>query len=71
MNKIYRCPTGAYVAQSVKCLTLDFSSGHDLAVRETEPCVELYADSGEPAWDSLSLSLSFCPSLSLSFKINT
>ena len=49
---------GAWVAQSVKCPTLDFSSGHDLPVHEIEPCVRLCADSAEPAWDSLPLSLS-------------
>ena len=37
-------------AQSVKCPTLDYSSGHDLMVGS---CVA----SAEPAWDSLSLSL--------------
>ena len=38
----------------------DFGSGHDLEVPETEPCITLCADSTDPAWDSLSLSL--CPS---------
>ena len=51
---------GLRVAQSVKRLTLDLGSGHDLTVREFEPRVGLCADSAEPAWDSLSLSL--CPS---------
>ena len=41
------------MAQLVKCLTLDFGSGHDLMVHEFEP-----ADDVEPVWDSLSLSLS-------------
>ena len=41
--------SGAWVVQSVEHLTLDCSSGHDLALHSTEP-----------AWDSLSLSL--CPS---------
>ena len=45
------------MAQSVGCLTLDFSSGHDLAVRGFEPHVGLHTDSAEPAWDSLPLSL--------------
>ena len=59
---------GAWVAQSVKCLTLGFSSGHDLMVQEFEPCIRLFADSVEPAWDSLSLTL---PDLcSLSFRTN-
>ena len=42
------------MAQLVERLTLNFSSGHDLAVCETEPHVELCADSVAPAWDSLS-----------------
>ena len=49
---------GAWVAQSVKHLTLDFASGHDLTVLEFEPYFGLCADSTECAWDSLSL----CPS---------
>ena len=46
---------GAWVAQSVKHLTLDFGSGHDLAVRGIEPR-RLCTDSTEPTWDSLPLS---------------
>ena len=46
------------MAQLVKRLTLDLGSGHDLAVREFEPCVGLCTDSTDRAWDSLSLSLS-------------
>ena len=42
----------------LKHRTLGFGSGHDLAVREIEPCIRLCADSAEPAWDILSLSLS-------------
>ena len=45
------------MAQSVTRPTFDFSSCHDLTVRETEPCVELCIESGEPVWDSLPLSL--------------
>ena len=52
---------GAWVAQSVEHLTLDFSSGHDLMVCGFEPHVQLCTDSVEPAWNSLSLSL--CPYL--------
>ena len=54
----------------------DFSSGHDLAVREFEPCVGLWADGSEPgACFQFCVSLSLCPSpvhaLSLSVsKIN-
>ena len=51
------------VAQSVKPLTLDFSSGHDLTDCEFEPCKGLRADSVDPAWDSLSPSLSLFLSL--------
>ena len=46
--------TGCLVAQSVKCLTLDFSSDQDLMVCEFEPCV----------WLCLGFSLSLCLSLS-------
>ena len=45
------CSWGTWVAQSVKCLTLGFSSGHDLRVRELEPHIGLCTDSTEPAWD--------------------
>ena len=44
-----------WVAQSVKCLTLNFGSGRDLVVHEIEPHLELCTDNVEPAWDSLSL----------------
>ena len=51
------------------------SSGHDLMVHETEPCVGLYPDSVEPLWASLSPSLCPSPTHSLSLspnkKINT
>ena len=57
----------SWAAQSVKCPTLDFGSGHNLMVREFKPCVGLYADSAEPAWDSLSFSLSLCPSATRSY----
>ena len=42
------------MAELVKHLTLDFSSGHDLTLREIEPLMGICADSTEPAWDSLS-----------------
>ena len=58
-SKEYR---GAWVAQSGKCPTPDFSSGHDLMVCGFEPLVGLCIDSTEPAWDSPSPSLS-APSL--------
>ena len=50
-----------WVAQSVKCPTLDFRSGHDLTVRGFEPRIGLCTDNAESAWDSLSLSPCLCP----------
>ena len=61
---------------SVRRPTLDFSSGHDLTVHGFEPYIGLCADSAEPSWDFLPLSLSASlklsapPPLSLSLKIN-
>ena len=46
-------------------LTPGFGSGQDLMVPKTELCVGLCADSAEPAWDSLSPSLSAPPQLVL------
>ena len=60
---------GAWVAQSVKHPTLDFGSGHDLLVREFKPLDGLCTDSVKPAWNSLSLSLSLCPSPALSLSV--
>ena len=60
-----------------KSSTLYFSSGHDLMVCECEPCVRLCVGNREPAWDSLSpsLSLSVPPllmfSLSLSLSLSS
>ena len=47
---------GTWVALSVKCPTLGFSSGHDVTGHGFEPHVGLWVDSMEPAWDSLPLS---------------
>ena len=58
------------MAQSVEHVTLGFSSGHDLMVREIEPHVVLCADGTQPAWDSLSPSLSALSLLVLSLKMN-
>ena len=44
---------GAWVAQLVKLLTLDFGSGQDLTVRGFEPRIWLCSDSAEPAWNFL------------------
>ena len=51
-------------ARSVKRLPPDFGSGHRLTVREFEPHIGFCADGAEPAWDSLSPSLS----LKINFK---
>ena len=45
---------GTWVAQSVKCPTPDFDSGHDLMVHEFGSCMGLCTDPAKPAWDSLS-----------------
>ena len=65
------------MALLVKRLTLDFGSGHDLTVWETEPLVgSVLTVQTEPAWDSLSPSLSAPAPLmrthghTLSFKTN-
>ena len=58
-------PWSSWASQSVEHLTLGFDSGRDLMVPEIEPHVGLHADSVEPAWDSLFLSLSVPPLLSL------
>ena len=52
---------GAWVAQSVKRPTLGFGSGHDLTVREFEPCIGLCADSS-----ACGACFGFCVSLSVS-----
>ena len=49
---------GAWVAQLVKHLTLDFGLGHDLTVRGFKSLTVLRTDGMEPAWDSLPLPLS-------------
>ena len=46
---------GAWVAQLVKHLTLDFGSGHDFAVLEIKPCFGLCTDSTERLLGILSL----------------
>ena len=62
---------GTWVAQWIECPTLDFDSGHDLVAREFEPCVRFCIDGMEPAWDSVSPSLSvpFPLACALSLKI--
>ena len=52
---------GTWVTQSVKRPTPDFGSGHDHRVCTFKSRVRLYADSAEPASNSLSLSLSAPP----------
>ena len=59
---------GAWAAQSVKHLTLDFGSDHDFMVCEFKTHIGLCAENAELAWDFL------CPYLthavSFSLKIN-
>ena len=61
---------GAWVAQLVKRLILDFNSGHDLTVCAFKPRMGFYTDSVEPAWDSLSAPPLLTLALCLSFKVN-
>ena len=61
---------GTWVAQWVKHPTLHFGPGHDLTVCESETRVWLRADSVEPAWDSLPLSLLLPCSYSLSLSLS-
>ena len=58
------------MAQLVKCPTLGLGSGHDLMVCEFKPHIGLCGDSAEPAWDSLSPSLSALPLLILSVSVS-
>ena len=60
---------GTWVAQSVKLLTLDFSSDHDLMAHEFQPYIGLCTGSVEPAWDALSLPLSAPPQLAHSHSL--
>ena len=48
-------------AQSIKCLAFDFGSRRDFIVWWIEAHTGLCADGVEPAWDSLSPSLSAPP----------
>ena len=57
------------MAQLVNRLTLGVGSDHDLTVCEFEPYIGLCADGVEPAWDSLSPSLSTHLSLPLSLTL--
>ena len=60
------------MAELVEDLTFDFGSGHDFTVCGIELCIELWAGSVKPAWDSLSPSLCTSPThtVSVSLKIN-
>ena len=60
---------GAWVAQSVECLTS--ARGHDLTVPEFQPRVGLCADSSEPgACFGFYVSLSVCPSPACSLALS-
>ena len=71
-GNILKVFTGAWVAESIKCPSLDFGSGRGLTVHEFEPKIGLCADSMESASDSLSPFPSAPPLLVLSHsqKIN-
>ena len=59
------------MAQAVKRPTLDYRSGGDVTIRESEPHIGFCSSSVEPAWDSLPPSLSAPPPLSYALsKIN-
>ena len=62
---------GAWVAHSIKRLTLDLGSGHDTVVCEIEPLVGLCVGIVEPAWDSLPSPPSFSAPPSPSLSQNT
>ena len=64
---------GAWMAQSVKHLTPDFGSGHDLTVHYSEPPIRLCTDSAETClafslslFLPLPLCLPFCSACSVS-----
>ena len=61
---------GTWVAQTVERPTFDFDTGHDLMVREFELHVRLCTDSMDPAWNSLSPSLSAPPLFMLSLSLS-
>ena len=46
------------MSQSVKRLTLDSGSGHDLTVHGFKPHIKFRANCWETAWNSLSLKIS-------------
>ena len=52
---------GAWVAQSVERLTLDFGLGHDLEAHKIEPHKGFCTDNVEPASDPLPPALSAPP----------
>ena len=51
-------------------LTLGYGSGHNLTVCGFKPHVRLCTDSMEPAWESLSSSLSAPPLFGCSFSLS-
>ena len=61
---------GPRMAQSVKCPTLDYGSGHDLMVHGFEPHVGLCTGSVELAWDSHTSLLSASPTCALSLSLS-
>ena len=62
--------SATWVAQSVKLLTFDFGSGHDLMVCDFEPHIGLWTGSTEPARESLSPSPSAPPLLTKNLSLS-
>ena len=58
------------MAQSIKHLTPDFGSGHDVTVCEFEPYFRLCSGSVESSWDSLSFPLSALPLLMCAYSFS-
>ena len=56
-NLVSKKLRGTWVAKSFPHLILDFDPGHGLMVCGIKLHVGLHADSAEPSWDSLPLSL--------------
>ena len=64
-----KSPRGAWVAQLVKCPTLGFHSGHDPRVMGSSPALGSTL-STEPAWVSLSSSLTLFPTCAFSLSLS-
>ena len=61
---------GVWVAQPVKCLTLDLSLVNDLTAHEIEPHIGFCIDGMEPDWHSVPPSLCLIPAYIFSFSLS-